>query len=291
MDLSLNLAEIPHALAVIGGVIVAAAVGFLPRLLAALAVILVGYFLAGWIARALTRAVVHTGRMEPTLLPVIGATIRYAVLIVVVVAALAQLGVQTTSLIAALGAAGLAIGLALQGTLQNIAAGIMLLWLRPFRVGDLVESPAVIGTVEEVGLFATRLQTAEGIYKFVPNAELWNKILTNYSRNPTRLLVLGFAIPYDQDVSAARRALTTLAEGHPKVLRMPPPEVVPLALGETAVTLELRAWTSIADFWPTRWDLTESGKAALEAAGVAGPVPRLVCVIGDIGPAAPVKAA
>ncbi len=283
MDSSLNLAQMANGLEVVGTALWAAASGFLPRLTAAVLLAVIGYLVTGWIGRAIERVLRRTGRMEATLVPVIVATVRYTLLIVIAVATLAQLGVETTSLLAALGAAGLAIGLALQGTLQNIAAGIMLLWLRPFRVGEIIEAPTVSGTVEELGLFATRFQTGDGVYKFVPNSELWNRTLTNLSRNPTRMISLQFAVPYEQDVGAARRLLQALAEAHQKVLNAPPSEVVPLTLGESAVTLELRAWTVTADFWSTRWDLTERGKAALQAAGVRVPVPRLVRVTG--GPA------
>jgi small conductance mechanosensitive channel len=287
MDLSLNFAQITDGIGTIGSGLGTAVIDFFPRLAAALLLALLGYLLANWIRRTVQRVLERTGRLEPTLVPVITATIRYALLIVIAVAALGQLGVQTTSLLAAIGAVGLAIGLALQGTLQNIAAGIMLLWLRPFRVGEFIEAPTVSGTVEELGLFATRLQAADGVYKFVPNSELWNKTLTNLTRNPTRLLSVAFAIPYEEDVGQARRILEGLAEAHPKVLKAPPVEVVPLLLGETAVTLELRAWTHNTDFWSTRWDLTETGKQALQAAGVGVPVPRLVRITGEgAGPAA-----
>jgi small conductance mechanosensitive channel len=250
----------------------AATVAFLPRLAAAVAVAVVGYLAAGWVASSATALLARTGRLEATLLPPLGAAVRYAILIFVLVAALAQLGVQTTSILAVLGAAGLAVGLALQGTLQNIAAGIMLLWLRPFRVGDYIEVPAVTGTVEEVALFATRMKTWDGIYKFVPNSELWNKTLTNYTRNPTRLVLIEFPVADDSDLAAGRAALRDMATATEGVLGTPAVEVVPLAVADGSVTLQLRAWATTADFWSVRWSLAERGRAALAAAEVAGPV-------------------
>jgi small conductance mechanosensitive channel len=284
MDLSLDLA--PAA-----SLIAAAAADFLPRLAAALLILVVGYLVAGWLGGTARRVLIRTGRTEATLIPAMVATIRYAILILVVIAALAQLGFQTTSLLAALAAAGLAIGLALQGTLQNIAAGLMLLWLRPFRVGEFVESPTVAGTVEEVGLFATRMQTFDGLYKFVPNSELWNKVLTNHSRNLTRLIVLDLAVAYDSDIPRARRLLRQIAESHPKVALDPPVEVIPVAVGDQSVTLGLRAWTTNADYLATRWDLTEAAKRTLHEDVRGVPVPRIVRLVGEPAQPAPAGAA
>ncbi len=262
---------------------------FLPRLIAALVILIAGYIVAGFIKRSINRVLVRTNHLEPTLRPVISATIYYAVLIFVLVATLSQLGVQTTSVLAALGAAGLAIGLALQGTLQNIAAGIMLLWLRPFRVGDYIESAAVAGTVEEIDLFSTRIRTWDGIYKFVPNSDLWNTILTNYTRNPTRLVLLEFGIAYEDDMVEGRRILKEHAEAHPNVLSNPEVQVVPLSLGDSAVVLQLRAWTTTANFWATRWDLTQGGKKAIQAGGLTIPFPQRVVHFPDGAPPAPAK--
>jgi len=262
-------------------------VEMVPRLLAATAVLVIGYLAAGWAGRATQRVLERTEHIDGTLLPVIAATVRYSLLVFVIVATLSQLGVQTTSVLAILGAAGLAIGLALQGTLQNIAAGIMLLWLRPFGVGDYIEVPSVAGTVEELGLFATQVRTWDGIYKFVPNSELWNKILTNYSRNPTRLILIEFGIAYEDDIAAGRRVLKEHAEAHPNVLKAPEVAVVPLSLADSAVVLQLRAWSKTADFWATRWDLTEGGKKTLEAAGLTIPFPQRVVHVAE-GTAPPI---
>ncbi len=266
----------------------AAFADFLPNLIAAVAVFAIGYVAAGWIYRIVHRVLDRAGsHLDPTLPPIIAAVVRYGVLIFVIVAALSQLGVQTTSILAALGAAGLAIGLALQGTLQNIAAGMMLLWLRPFRVGDYIETSSVAGTVEELGLFASRIRTWDGIYKFVPNSELWNTILTNYTRNPTRLNLIEFGIAYEDEVAEGRRVLKEFAEGHPNVLKAPEVQVVPLSLADSAVVLQMRAWCRTPDFWATRWDLTEGGKRALEAAGLTIPFPQRVVHMAAPAPAEP----
>jgi len=158
----------------------------------------------------------------------------------------------------------------------------MLLWLRPFDVGDYVEGGGVAGTVLELGLFNTQLNTWDGIYKVIPNSQLWNSVITNYSRNPRRLVLIEFGIAYEDDVATGRKVLREMAEAHPNVLKEPAPVVVPLSLGDSAVVLQLRAWAPNAFFWDTRWDLTETGKKQLEAAGITIPFPqRVVHVIGS----------
>ena len=259
---------------------------FLPRLAAAVLILIIGFFVAGWAARAVRGLADRSRRIDPTLKPVIGAFVRYGLLVLVVIAALGQLGVQTTSMLAAIGAIGLAIGLAMQGTLSNLAAGIMLLWLRPFEVGDFIERDGIAGSVEELNLFHTQIRTWDGIFKFVPNSELWNATLTNYTRNPTRLVTVEFSISYGDDIAGARALLTDVAAGHPQVLGDPPSVTVPLRLDDSAVVLQLRAWAPVATFWDVVWDLRQEGKARLEAAGFTIPFPQRVIYHGDGAPEA-----
>jgi small conductance mechanosensitive channel len=272
----MDITEAPEEISALALAFWTWAVGFLPRLGAAILILVVGYAVATWAARGVSGAVRRTRRVDGTLHPVIHAVVRYSILALVGVAALGQLGIQTTSLLAVLGAAGLAIGLALQGTLSNIAAGLMILWLRPFRAGDFIETPEVAGTVEEVGLFHAQMRTWDGLYKFVPNSQLWNVILTNYTRNPTRLIQLDVGIAYEADIAKGRDVLKRTAARHPGVLDDPPPVVVPLALADSAVNLQLRAWAPTETFWDVRWDLTENAKRDLEAAGIGIPFPQRV---------------
>ena len=281
----MDTVQIPKDVGVAAGALWTWAIDFIPHLVAALLILIIGWIVAGWAGRAIRGVAKRTDKIDQTLSPVLGAIVRYSILILVVVAALAQLGVQTTSVLAALGAAGLAIGLALQGTLANIAAGMMLLWLRPFGIGDYIETSNVAGTVEEIGLFHTQIRTWDGIYKFVPNSGLWNVTLTNYTRNPTRLILLEFGISYEDDIAEGRRVLAQTAAKHPGVLKDPPPVVVPLSLGDSSVVLQLRAWAPTATFWDVRWDLTQSGKRDLEAAGITIPFPQRVLHVA--GPSAP----
>ena len=264
------------------------AVEFLPRFFSAILILALGWIAAGWASRAVQNLIAKSDRVDTTLRPFFGGVVRYAVLILVFVAFLSQLGVQTTSILAALGAAGLAIGLALQGTLSNIAAGIMLIWLRPFGVGDYVETSDFAGTVEQVGLFHTQIRTWDGVYKFIPNSQLWNVPLTNYSRNPSRMVIIEFGVSYDADVAEARAILVKTAENNAQVAKDPAPVVVPLSLGDSAVVLQMRAWAPTTDFWNIRWDLTQTGKKDLEAAGIEIPFPQRVVhmVAPDGGPKA-----
>jgi small conductance mechanosensitive channel len=231
-----------------------------------------GWWFAGWADRTVSRLI--DLRIEATLRAVLASLVRYTILVLVLVAALSQLGIQTTSVLAALGAIGLAIGLALQGTLANIAAGIMLLWLRPFKVGDYIEAGGVAGTLKEVGLFACHIDTWDGIFQFVPNSELWNKRLINYSRLPTRLVDLRFGIAYDDSIARGRDVLMAVVASDDRVHQDPAPSVFVAELGESAVVLGLRVWTDTSQYWAVRRALTEQGKLELEKAGLTIPFPQ-----------------
>ena len=183
---------------------------FLPHLAVALVILVGGSFAAKWAARTVSAALARTGHVDETARPALAAAARYGVLILAFVAALSQIGVQTASLLAALGAAGLAIGLALQGTLANIAAGIMLLWLRPFQVGDYIEivsATPFAGTVKEIGLFACTLETYEGLFVFAPNSAIWTFPLRNHSRTAGRLVSFNVGFAPGADMERARAIL------------------------------------------------------------------------------------
>ncbi len=245
----------------------------LPNLAAALILLLLGWWLAGRVARGVGRLLKRT-RVDETLHTIITSTLRYAVQIVVFIAVLGQLGIQTTSILAALGAMGLAIGLAMQGTLSNIAAGIMILWLRPFKSGDYIDAEGVSGTVRQVGLFTSELESWDGLYVFVPNSQLWNRQVTNYTRLPTRMVDLQFGVAYGDDIALGKKTLLDLAAGDERALAEPAINVFVASLDDSAVTLTLRVWCATGDYWPFKRALTEQGKAALEAAGLSIPFPQ-----------------
>ncbi|WP_152046710.1 mechanosensitive ion channel family protein [Aureimonas psammosilenae] len=180
---------------------------FLPNLLVAVLILIAGFVIAGWLGRLVAGAFRSTTHVDPTVVGPLASIVRYVVIILALLVALGQVGVQMTSLLAVLGAAGLAIGLALQGTLTNIAAGIMLLWLRPFRIGDYVEAQNFAGTVREIGLFVCHLETFDGVFVFVPNSGLWNVWLRNHSRSTSRLVAWSVSLPRDVAFTEARALL------------------------------------------------------------------------------------
>jgi small conductance mechanosensitive channel len=250
------------------------AAAVLPNVISAIIILIAGWWIAARAEQGVIRLLNGQSRFDPTLRGVISALARYGILILVIVAVLGQLGIQTTSVLAALGAIGLAIGLALQGTLSNIAAGFMLLWLRPFKVGDYVDTGTIAGTVKEVGLFASELQTWDGIYLFVPNAQLWNTRIINYSRLPTRLIEVKFGVGYGDDIGKGLQVLLDLARSDGRVHREPAPLAFVAQLGDSAVILSLRVWAATPDYWPLLRDLTRRGKSELEAAGLSIPFPQ-----------------
>jgi small conductance mechanosensitive channel len=219
----------------------------LPQLAAAVALVIAGAWLARMAERALLRVMDRQLAADPTLRGVLGSVARYAVLLLFLIAALGQLGFQMSSVLAVLATAGLAIGLALQATLSNIAAGLMLLWLRPFRVGDSIEVGPIAGRVVEVGLFASEIHTADGLFSFVPNAELWNKRLVNYTRLPRRQVTVRVGL---KDLAALERLRAwhgrTLASD-PRVLAEPPSQVVVVELAHDRLAATVQAWTLTQD--------------------------------------------
>jgi len=258
------------------------AAAFLPRLVAALLILIAGVILANWSQRAVRRFLGRASHLDPTVKPFLAAVLRYAVLVLVIVAALEQLGVQATSLLAVLAAAGLAIGLALQGTLSNIAAGLMLLWLRPFHVGEFIEVPSVVGVagwVREIGLFVCQLESFDGLFLFVPNSALWNAPLKNHSRNLGRILSLTAVVPATADRERARQALLGVATQDPRILKTPEPAVFIDNFSGGNVVLNLVCWTTPAGAGAVQRGIIERVERTLAALGpnyTASTVTRVV---------------
>lgn len=240
----------------------------------AVVLLIAGYFLAGLAERSLAAALGRVRGVDGTLVTFLSKVARYAVLALVLVMVLGQFGVQTASIVAALGAIGLAIGLALQGTLQNIAAGIMLLALRPLRIGEYVEVDDIAGTVEEIGLFASRLRAADGVYILAPNSTLWNKPIRNYNRNKVRRRDLEVGIGYGDDIALAQRILHDLAAADGRILADPPPAVFVSALADSAVTITLRYWSSDSDWFGAENDLRKAAKESFDREGISIPFPQ-----------------
>ena len=244
------------------------------NLVGALIMLIGGWIVAGWVRRGVLRLLDRVRRVDETLKPVIASVARYSILIFILIAVLAQFGIHTTSIIAVLGAAGLAVGLALQGTLQNIAAGFMLLFLRPFRVGDYIDAEGLAGTIDEVGVFTTHMHTYDGIYLQVPNGQLWNRAIRDYSRLPTRRLDIVVGISYADDIDKAQAVVMDLLENDTRAHADPAPEVMVNELAESSVNLGLRCWTDAGDYGSLRFDLTKAAKQRLDAEEITIPFPQ-----------------
>jgi small conductance mechanosensitive channel len=244
------------------------------RILTACIILFGGFWLAGFAARQVRALLPKTRRVDDTLAPLLSQILRYSIIIMTTVIALSQFGIQTTSILAVLGAAGLAVALALQGTLSNIASGVMLIWLRPFSVGEYINAEGTSGSVMEVGLFATQLKTYDGIFIFVPNSKLWDSRITNYSRESRRMIETKISIAYDADIHKAREELLKIAKDE-RVLPDPEPFVFVATLGASSVDLVMRSWVAGSDWWRANVDFQERAKLAFDAAGIEIPYGKL----------------
>lgn len=244
------------------------------RIAMALVLAVVGLLIAGWVGGGVRRMSERSARIDPTLVPFLTKLARWSVLAVTLVAVLDKFGVETTSVIAFLGAAGLAIGLALKDTLGDVAAGIALLILRPFRVGDAVSIGGTLGTVEAIDLFETRLITFDGVPVIMPNGNVRSALVQNYSQAARRRIDLSIGVGYGSDLGVATAALLDVAAKEPRVLADPEPYVRVQNLGESSVDILFRVWTLPADFFDTKLDLTRAIKERLDVEGVEIPFPQ-----------------
>lgn len=241
----------------------------------ALAILVIGWALSRWMEKMTRNALTKSARVDATLTAFFSTLVRYLVLVFTVIAVLSQFGIQTASLIAVLGAAGLAIGLAMQGTLSNIAAGVMLLIFRPFRIDDYVEVSGQSGTVAAINLFVTELTTPDNKQIIVPNSNIWGQSVVNYSYHPTRRLDLEFGISYGDDVDVAIGVIREILEAEVRALKEPEPLIVVGKLGASSVDLTVRVWVSAADYWPLKFDLTKRLKQTFDDRGIGIPFPQM----------------
>ena len=238
------------------------------------------------VRRSIRKAKDRFEKLDATLVPILCATATYVIYIIGGVFILDIFGVNTASIIALLGAAGIAVGLALKDTLSNIAAGIMLLFLRPFRTGDFVEIGSVMGSVKEINLFTTILETFDGLYISSPNSVIWGNSVKNYTRNGKRRMDIVIGIAYSDSIDTGLDVLKRIAVEEPRFLQDPAPETMVVSLAESSVNLQLRGWTTIGDYWQTCWDLNKRVKEEIEKAGLTIPFPqRSVHVVANPGTA------
>ncbi|GAB4557741.1 MAG: small-conductance mechanosensitive channel MscS [Geothermobacteraceae bacterium] len=243
------------------------------NIISALVVFIVGRFLAGVITSVVRKLLERSG-MDQILVDFIGSLTRTVLVLFVIIAALDRLGVDTTSLVALLGAAGLAVGLAMKDSLGNFAAGVMLILFRPFKAGDYVEVAGTAGTVEKVGIFTTILKTPDNCEVIVPNGNIYGGNITNYAARPTRRIDLVFGIGYDDDLKQARQILQRLVDADARILKDPEPVIAVSELADSSVNFVCRPWVKKEDYWAVRWDLTEKVKLAFDEAGISIPYPQ-----------------
>lgn len=234
---------------------------YLGNALLALLTLLIGWWVINTLTRRISR-LLSSRHVDVTLQGFIGSVVNIALKILLVISVASMIGIQTTSFVAAIGAAGLAVGLALQGSLANFAGGVLILLMRPFKVGDSIEAQGVSGTVDSIQIFHTIVRTGDNRTVILPNGALSNGIITNASRQASRQVIFDVKLAFDADLDSARAILLELAED-PRVLKTPQPAVVVAALGENSVTLSLRVWTANGDFSAVTFMLNEQVRRRL----------------------------
>lgn len=243
-------------------------IDYSPKLITALIVLIVGLYSIRLLNRLVRRIMVKR-ELDPTLSKFLADSLLWALRILLFVTFISKLGIETSSFVAILGAAGLAIGLSLQGSLSNFAGGMLIILFKPFRVGDTIEAQNVIGTVGEIQIFVTKLITANNQTIFVPNGILSNGVITNYSLGKNRRANLLFNISYDTNIKKAKEIVMEVLESHPKVLKNPAPTVVVNLLTDSAIQLAIRPWSKNDDFVEMSSDVLEGCKDAFDKAGIA----------------------
>lgn len=240
----------------------------------AIVILIVGFVIAGWVRGSVSKGLSKFKKVDETLRSFFSSLAYYAVIVFTIIAVLSQFGVETTSFIAVLGAAGLAVGLALQGTLSNVAAGVMLLLFRPFKIGDYIEGGGLAGTVKSISLFVTELATPDNVQIIAPNSQLWGSAIMNYSFHATRRVDIALGIAYEDEIDKALTAIVDQAKKDSRVLADPAPMAAVTDLGDSSVNFTVRVWCNAADYWDLKFDLTKSLKNRMDAEGITIPYPQ-----------------
>jgi small conductance mechanosensitive channel len=234
-----------------------------PSLISAIIVLVAGWYLSKFAARAVYRLLPRAYGVDKNFAPLLSQVTNYGIKVFAVVTALSFLGVSNTSIYAVLGAAGLAIALALQGTLANIAAGIMLIWLRPIAIGEYITGDGVAGVVIEIGLFGTRLRSTSGLFIFTPNQKLWSSAITNHSREPRRRIDVNISVPESANLPKAQRTLLNVAKSDKRVLIDPAPTVHIESFAGDRVFMQLRAWVATPNYLSALHTITQDAKLTI----------------------------
>ena len=243
------------------------------NVIAAIFIYLIGKWLSARIKNVVIR-LMDKSNVDPILVKFVSNLTYGALLVFVVLAALNQLGVQTTSFIAIIGAAGLAIGLALQGSLANFAAGVLMIIFRPFKVGDFIEAAGIAGVVEEIDIFTTYVRSGDNKAIIVPNGSILGGTIVNYSAKDTRRIDLVVGIGYDADIQLAKKVLAQILDADERILKEPAPTIGVLELADSSVNFAVRPWVNTADYWAVYFDLNEQIKTRFDAEGISIPYPQ-----------------
>ncbi len=240
----------------------------------ALAIFIIGKFVVNIITKVISK-LLNKSDMDAILVKFITSILKTILLLFVVIAAVDQLGVNTTSLVALLGAAGLAVGLALQGSLQNFAAGVMLIIFRPFKAGDFIEAAGISGSVEMISIFSSTLKTGDNREIIVPNGAIYGGVITNYSKRETRRIDMVVGIGYDSDIKLARDTLQAIVDADDRILKDPQTLIAVSELADSSVNFVLRPWVKSADYWAVKFDLNEKIKLTFDQKGISIPYPQM----------------
>jgi small conductance mechanosensitive channel len=250
-----------------------AGIEFGMKTVVAIVIFVVGRIAASMLTKGL-RKLMQAQEVDKILETFVSNLVYWTVMIFVIIAAINQIGVQTTSLIAVMGAAGLAVGLALQGSLSNFAAGVLIVMFRPYRVGDFVEAAGIAGVVEQVQILTTILRTGDNKRIIVPNSQIMGSIITNYSANDKRRIDMVFGVSYSDDLDKVRANLEELIAADERILKDPAPVIAVSELADSSVNFIVRPWVATADYWAVFWDLTEAVKKRFDREGISIPFPQ-----------------
>lgn len=243
-------------------------------LVGAIVILIVGWIVANWIQKRIRKMGKRSEKLDTTLTTIFAKTAKVVIMVVVVIAVLQQFGVQTASLLAVVGAAGLAIGLAWQGTLSDIAAGIMILIMRPFKIGDTVEVAGTSGVVDEIGLVLTSLHTFDNVAMYIPNSDIWGAKIMNYTTNDNRRVDMVFGFGYDDNMDKAMQIAKEVLDADDRVLQDPAPQIAVSELADSSVNIIVRPWTTKENYWALKFDVTKRIKERYDEAGLNIPYPQ-----------------
>ena len=243
------------------------------QVIGALATLVIGIWIAKWLARIASR-ILNKRNVDPTLTKFAVSVVKIALITFVIISAISQVGIETTSFVAVIGAAGLAVGFALQGSLSNFASGVMLIIFKPLKVGDFIEGGGAMGSVETIGMFVTTLTTPDNKVVYIPNSSLTSGNIVNYSAKDTRRVDMVFGIGYSDDIDKAKGVIKSLLDADSRILKDPAPQIVVSELADSSVNFKVRPWVNSADYWGVYFDITEQVKKNFDKQNISIPFPQ-----------------